>query len=75
MLGPANRSNLIEFDYDSDAHEPIFLRDYPREGIVFVSETYTSDQHLPNAFRRYIGLRDNMVPDEWQNIRDMSTME
>jgi hypothetical protein len=39
----------------------------PREGIQFYDRPYTSDLHLPRAFRHFIGLPENMVPDIWRD--------
>jgi hypothetical protein len=40
----------------------------PREAIRFVDRPYTSDIHLPNAFRHPIGIPDELFPDAWKNL-------
>ena len=42
---------------------------FPKTSIKFVTKVYKSDQHLPNAFRHYIGITTEMLPDEWKNNR------
>jgi hypothetical protein len=37
----------------------------PREMITMVDAQYTTDWHMRSAFRHYIGLPDDMVPDAW----------
>ena len=38
----------------------------PRSAIIFSEKTYTSDQHLVNAFRKEIGLGD-AFPEQWRD--------
>jgi hypothetical protein len=38
----------------------------PRPAIRFVDKPYSTDQHLPNAFRHYIGLTDDLLPPSWK---------
>ena len=47
-----------------------FLVNYPRSSIHLFVKPYESDQHLPDGFRHYIPLRDDMVPDNWKNLQD-----
>merc|ERR1712183_632578 len=46
----------------------VILEDYPAESIVFRMNHYTSDQHLPNAFRHSIGIKDSIFPIQWINL-------
>ena len=46
---------------------PRILTNYPRESIHYFVQPLASDQHLPNAFRFPIGIRDDMFPDHWKN--------
>lgn len=39
----------------------------PRHAIVFSDKTYTSDQHLENAFRREIDL-GGIFPEQWKDL-------
>ena len=36
--------------------------------IRFFPGPYSSDQHLPGTFRKNIGIRDDMWPDQWKNL-------
>jgi hypothetical protein len=38
-----------------------------RHAIAFVDKPYTTDMHLPNAFRFPIMIPDDMVPEAWRN--------
>jgi len=58
--------------YDMDSEEvesgkPIILTEYPEESIRFVNRPYTSDNFLPQAFRHYIGIPDELFPEQWKN--------
>jgi hypothetical protein len=48
---------------------PRFLTNYPRSSIHYFRQPYTSDQHLPQAFRHLIGIPDEMFPGHWKNRR------
>lgn len=49
---------------------PRFLYKYPRESIRILVKPYETDQYLKGAFRHYIPLRDDMVPDTWKNMKN-----
>lgn len=51
----------------SKKHVPVFLYNYPRDSIHFFSKPYSSDQHLPNAFRHHIGIADEIMPVQWKD--------
>jgi len=40
----------------------------PRQAIRFTDKIYTTDQHLPNAFRHEIGLGDDVFPSQWMDL-------
>jgi len=42
-----------------------FVSHIPRQAIRFVDKPYTTDQHLPNAFRHFIGIPDDIFPPSW----------
>ena len=42
--------------------------DIPRSAIKFVNREYTSDTHLPKAFRRAISLPDDVFPASWIHL-------
>jgi len=46
----------------------VILENYPAESIVFRMNQYTSDQHLPNAFRHFIGINNSIFPKQWRNL-------
>jgi hypothetical protein len=39
----------------------------PRGAIRFTDKMYSTDQHLPNAFRHEIGIPDDMFPEAWMD--------
>jgi hypothetical protein len=41
----------------------------PRKAIRFSDKSYTTDQHLKNAFRHPIGLSDDVFPDQWKDLK------
>jgi SET domain len=45
------------------------IEDVPRRAIHFVDKPYTSDAHLPNAFRHDIRISDNIFPRAWRNLK------
>ena len=49
--------------------EPLFLTNYPRSSIRYFVKPYRSIQHSPSAFRRFIGLPNDMWPEKWKNRR------
>lgn len=55
---------------DWDKHNlPRILFGYHREGIHYFVQPLKSDQHLPGVFRHPIGIRDDMIPDNWKDLR------
>lgn len=43
--------------------KPRIITDFPRASIRHFYLPYKSDQHLSNAFRHYIDLRDDVFPE------------
>lgn len=43
-------------------------RNVSRKAIIFVDVPYSTDIHLPDAFRHPIGIPDEMLPDAWRNM-------
>lgn len=41
----------------------------PRPAIRFTDKVYTTDQHLTDAFRHWIGIPDEIFPDAWRDER------
>jgi hypothetical protein len=51
--------------FDEEDKESYLRSGAPREMITMVDAQYTTDWHIRGAFRHYIGLPDDMVPDSW----------
>jgi hypothetical protein len=45
------------------------VRDVPHSACTFVDSPYTSDIHIPGAFRHPIGIIDSHFPISWKNLR------
>jgi hypothetical protein len=52
---------------DKDIEE---VMNVPHSACTFVDLPYTSDIHLPRAFRHYIGLPNSIFPKSWQNANN-----
>jgi len=54
---------------DEEEEEPIVIvRDVPSPtGIELLDKIHSADFHLPQAFRHYIQIPDNILPDAWKN--------
>jgi hypothetical protein len=48
---------------------PKLLTNYPREAIHYFVKPYASDQNLPGVFRHVIGIRDEIFPAQWKNLK------
>jgi hypothetical protein len=46
------------------------VRGVPHAAITLIDGPYTSDIHLPGAFRHWINVEDNRFPQAWRNIRN-----
>jgi hypothetical protein len=66
--------NMTPFDERIPKEEETrhIVEQVPRAAIRFVDKPYTTDQHLPNAFRHWIGLvsSSDLFPDAWINSFD-----
>lgn len=49
------------------SHVPLFLTNYPRDSIRYFVSPFEGDQHLPNAFRHFVGIPDDIFPSQWKN--------
>jgi len=47
--------------------ERLVVTNMPRHAIVFTDRMYTTDQHLPNAFRHEVMIPDEIMPESWRN--------
>lgn len=61
-----NRPTLAKSERIPKGHVLIATH-VPRHAIAFSDKTYTSDQHLENAFRKEIGLGD-IFPEQWKDL-------
>jgi hypothetical protein len=52
---------------------PRIITRYPRTSIRHFYLPHASDQHLAHAFRHPIGLRDEMFPEQWKDIKVLAT--
>ena len=71
--GFAYTVQVLNFDSmheDQRVHESetLIVSDVPREAIIFSDFMYTSDMHLPSAFRHEMQLDDSLFPRNWRNI-------
>lgn len=60
--------NPVEEDNVPDGQTHIVTH-IPRTAIVVTNKKYSSDQHLPNAFRHEIGLSDEIFPQQWIDLQ------
>jgi hypothetical protein len=51
----------------SDNDKTVMIKRYPLATITFRPKPYSSDQHLGNAFRHYIPIKDDIFPAKWKN--------
>ena len=49
--------------------EKVYVNKIPSEAVTLVDRKLTRDQHLPNAFRHYIRLSDDVFPAAWRQDR------
>mmetsp|Transcript_37958 Transcript_37958/g.92400 ORF Transcript_37958/g.92400 Transcript_37958/m.92400 type:complete len:765 (-) Transcript_37958:102-2396(-) len=43
------------------------IENVPRSAIKFIDRQYSTDLHLPQAFRHFVGIPDDIMPDQWKN--------
>lgn len=48
---------------------PRLLYNYTRGSIHYFVKPFASDQHLPGVFRHPMGIRDDMFPQQWKNLK------
>jgi SET domain len=63
-----HHSTADEPDEASDTVVWIQRTDVPRSAIRFFDRPYTTDLHLVTAFRHYIGIPDELFPNQWKNM-------
>jgi hypothetical protein len=45
----------------------------PRHTIAFSDRPYTTDMHLPNAFRHPMMIPDDIFPEAWRNAKHQNS--
>ena len=50
----------------SDVSGPIIITQYPKDLVTFRVAAYKSDLHLPNTFRHFIEINDEIFPEKWK---------
>ena len=49
----------------------IEVRHVPHSAITLIDRPYTSDIHIPRAFRRWMNIEDQRFPQSWRNARTL----
>jgi hypothetical protein len=63
-----NYDVAIEASYVEDTWVEVKTRQQvPRKAIRFFDRPYTTDLHLPSAFRHELGIPDEMIPVTWRD--------
>lgn len=57
-------------DDDDEDSEWITVHDYDSSAIFLTDKAFSTDWHLPNAFRHPIAIPDTIMPNTWQNGPD-----
>ena len=53
-----------------------WVKHVPQKAIIFVDKPGTSDQHMADSFRHYIGIPDDIFPKgPWRNINEVEQYE
>lgn len=64
---------LTKYNYTVHTHKNkdtvVEVRYVPHYAITLIDRPYTSDIHIPNAFRRWINIDDQKFPQSWRNAR------
>ena len=63
-----NRPNLPTHAKVPAGHVHI-VKQVPRHAIRLTDKIYTTDQHLPTAFRHEIHLPDDVFPEQWKDLK------
>jgi len=64
----AGTEDKFQYEISIKGNFDIFFYDVPREAIQFVYKEYTSNQHIPTAFRHEIEIPDEIFPDKWKDL-------
>mmetsp|Transcript_15417 Transcript_15417/g.17753 ORF Transcript_15417/g.17753 Transcript_15417/m.17753 type:complete len:478 (-) Transcript_15417:69-1502(-) len=50
--------------------ERLFVDKVPQHAVTLVDQVFTSDIHLANAFRHFIGLPSHLLPEAWKDSEE-----
>ena len=66
-----NRNNQQQTDGDQQIpdHELLIVQHVPRDAVVFTDFAYSTDTHLPDAFRHEMTMPDGLFPNLWKNLK------
>jgi len=65
-----NKYKALVYKKYGDEKEKQIIRHFenmPRKAIKFIEKKYHSNQHLVNAFRKYIPIPDDIFPLQWRS--------
>jgi len=63
-----NTTYTVLFSESDDSVDTLIVTNYPEKHIALNMKPYSSDQHLPNAFRHPIGIPSEIFPVGWENL-------
>jgi len=58
----------VLFSPSDDNVDTLIVTNYPEKHIALNMKPYSSDQHVPNAFRHPIGIPSEVFPVKWENL-------
>lgn len=70
MWNRANNMTPVEERIPQREERRHIVEYVPRVAIRFVDKPYTTDPHLPNAFRHWIGLPPGVFPEAWMDLEE-----
>ena len=68
LMDNLDQNTSIDFNCHIFQRFEYILMDIPREGIRFVDKPHSTDQWIAQAFRRPVGLPEDMVPRGWRDL-------
>ena len=70
-----NRYNLLPNERIPKENQPYIVTHVPRYAITFSDKLYTTDTYLPNVFRHYIPLPDDLFPTQWMDLENDNNID
>jgi hypothetical protein len=61
------QDSMLHEDCILSEHGKIFISGIPNDAVTLVDESFSRDQYMPNVFRHYIRLSDDLFPTAWIN--------